>query len=38
LVQAAIAAVREWRYTPPALNGDPVEMEMVIDVNFTLGR
>jgi TonB family protein len=38
LAQAAIAAVREWRYTPPTLNGEPVEMEMVVDVHFTLAR
>jgi protein TonB len=38
LVAAAIAAVREWRYTPPTLNGDPVEMVMFVDVHFTLGR
>jgi protein TonB len=38
LVAAAIAAVREWRYTPPTLNGDPVEMVMYVDVNFRIGR
>ena len=37
LVPAAIAAVRTWRYRPPTLNGDPVEMEMQVDVIFTLG-
>jgi protein TonB len=38
LVQAAIAAVRNWRYTPPTLNGEPVEMLMYVDVNFKLGQ
>lgn len=38
LVAAAIAAVREWRYTPPTLNGDPVEMVMYVDVIFKMGR
>jgi periplasmic protein TonB len=38
LVAAAIAAVREWRYTPPTLNGDPVEMVMFVDVIFRMGR
>jgi protein TonB len=38
LVAAAIAAVREWRYTPPTLNGDPVEMVMYVDVIFRMGR
>ena len=38
LAGAAIAAVRDWRYTPPTLNGDPVEMVMYVDVNFKLGQ
>ena len=38
LAGAAIAAVRDWRYTPPTLNGDPVEMVMFVDVNFKLGQ
>jgi len=36
LVQAAIDAVRRWRYTPTLLNGDPVEVVMQVDVNFVL--
>ncbi len=36
LVQAAIAAVRQWRYRPYMLNGEPVEVETQITVNFTL--
>jgi protein TonB len=36
LVQAALQAVRQWRYAPTLLNGEPVEVVTVIDVNFTL--
>jgi periplasmic protein TonB len=36
LVQAALQAVRQWRYSPTLLNGEPVEVVTVIDVNFTL--
>ena len=38
LVQAAVDAVRQWRYSPTLLNGQPVEVVTQIDVNFTLGR
>ena len=38
LQQAAINAVQQWRYRPYLLNGDPVEVETTINVNFTLGR
>ncbi len=36
LVQAALEAVRQWRYKPPYLNGQPVEIVAPIDVTFTL--
>lgn len=36
LVPAAIAAVREWRYKPYLLNGQPVEVETTITVIFAL--
>ncbi len=36
LVQAAIEAVRQWVYRPTLLNGEPVEVMTVIDVNFGL--
>ncbi len=36
LVQAAMSAVQKWRYQPTLLNGEPVEVETEIDVNFTL--
>jgi protein TonB len=38
LVQSAFAAVREWRYQPTQLNGEPVEVETFITVNFILGQ
>jgi protein TonB len=38
LVQAALDAVRQWRYQPTLLNGLPVEVETTIDVKFALGR
>ncbi len=36
LVQAALDAVRQWRYQPTLLNGEPVEVETTVDVVFTL--
>jgi protein TonB len=38
LVPAAIAAVKEWRYRPYLLNGQPVEVETTINVIFTLSN
>ncbi|HLY91660.1 MAG TPA: energy transducer TonB [Candidatus Angelobacter sp.] len=35
LVQAALEAVRQWRYRPYYLNGEAVEVETFITVNFT---
>lgn len=37
LVQAAVEAVRQWRYRPYLLNNEPVEVDTTIQVNFTLG-
>jgi protein TonB len=37
LVQAAVSAVREWRYRPTLLNGEPVDVETTITVKFVLG-
>jgi protein TonB len=37
LIKAATDAVREWRYQPTMLNGQPVEVETTIDVVFNLG-
>lgn len=36
LTQAALDAVRQWRYKPYFLNGEPVEVETQITVNFSL--
>jgi periplasmic protein TonB len=36
LQQAALLAVAEWRYRPYLLNGQPVEVETTINVQFTL--
>lgn len=36
LTEAAVEAVREWRYEPALLNGKPVEVYMTITINFTL--
>jgi len=38
LVGAALEAIRQWRYRPYILNGEPVEVETQITVNFVLGR
>jgi periplasmic protein TonB len=37
LMRAAMDAVREWRYRPTLLNGEPVEVDTTISVVFTLG-
>ncbi len=37
LTNAALEAVKEWRYKPYYLNGEPVEVETTINVNFTSG-
>jgi protein TonB len=37
LVQAAIDAVSQWRYRPYILNGDVIEVDTQITVNFVLG-
>lgn len=37
LIQSAVDAVRQWRYRPYLLNGEPVEVDTEIAVNFTLG-
>jgi protein TonB len=36
LVRAAIEAVKQWRYRPYLLNGQPVEVEPTITVIFSL--
>jgi protein TonB len=36
LTQSALDAVKQWRYKPYILNGEPVEVDTQITVNFTL--
>jgi TonB family protein len=38
LVPSALEAVRQWRYQPTLLNGQPVEVVTQIDINFTLSE
>jgi protein TonB len=37
LQQAAMDAVRQWRYKPYLLNNEPVEVETTVNVIFSLG-
>ena len=37
LIPAALNAVRQWRYRPYMLNGEPIEVETEVTVNFVLG-
>jgi protein TonB len=37
LVQSALDAVKQWRYKPTLLNGDPVEVDTTITDTFTMG-
>src|SRR6185312_15024245 len=37
LVQSAVDAVQKWTYQPFMLNGQPVEVETTINVNYTFG-
>ena len=36
LVVSAVNAVRQWKYRPYLLNGEPVEVMTQITVNYTL--
>jgi protein TonB len=38
LQQAAVDAVKTWRYRPYLLNGEPVEVETTVNVVFAMGR
>jgi protein TonB len=38
LVEAALDAVRRWRYQPTESNNEPVEVETTITVSFVLGK
>lgn len=35
---SALEAVKDWRYKPYILNGDPTEVETTITVNFSIGK
>jgi periplasmic protein TonB len=37
LQASAMDAVRQWRYKPYLLNGEPVEVETTVNVIFSLG-
>jgi TonB family protein len=37
LIPAALEAVKQWRYQVTQLNGEPVEVETEVSVNFSLG-
>ena len=37
LMRAAMDAVRQWRYQPTLLSGEPVEVDTTISVIFSLG-
>ena len=38
LAQSALTAVRQWIYKPTLLNGEPIEVETTILVNYTLSK
>jgi TonB family protein len=38
LAETAVDAVKRWEYKPYLLNGVPVEVETVVNVNFILGK
>jgi protein TonB len=35
---SALDAVKEWKYQPYLLNGEPVEIETTITVNYSVGK
>jgi protein TonB len=38
LADAAIAAVKQWRFRPQLVKGEPVEMQTTVTLNFKLPR
>jgi protein TonB len=38
LVQSALDAVKQWRYQPTLLNGEPVDVDTEVDVIFSLAQ
>ncbi len=37
LMKAAMDAVKQWKYEPTTLNGEPLEVDTTVSVDFTLG-
>ena len=38
LDEAALAAVRRWKYAPTLIKGEPVAVEMTVTVTFSLSK
>ncbi len=38
LYQAAVDALRKWKYEPTYLNDQPIAVQMIVTVTFTLGQ
>ena len=38
LIQSAMDAVKQWVYRPTLLNGQPVQVETTVDINFALAQ
>jgi TonB family protein len=38
LSKAALEAVRQWRYSPTLLNGEPIEVQTDVDIDFKLAQ
>jgi protein TonB len=38
LIQSAMDAVKQWVYKTTLLNGEPVEVETTVDIDFTLNQ
>ena len=38
LMKAAVDALRKWRYRPATIDGEPVEIDTVVDMIFTLSK
>jgi periplasmic protein TonB len=38
LIEAALRAVRQWKYEPTSLNGQPVSVELQVQVHFKLNQ
>ena len=34
LRQAALSALRQWKYQPSKLNGQPISIEMIVSIQF----